>query len=200
MGAVHGASGRGESEPQGGPGRTTQERVVAAQELCGRDRIRTCEGNAGDFTGRIGGSSQLPSRPRKLPLMRRDVQKWPGESFGGHLASPPVLPRTVRPTVGRREAGGKPGAVLTGRLEYRCAASATRAGAVAAHDLPQPVMVEAVGGGPAPSRHGLGGHHRVDDGLLGGLDDRVEQRVDALAGQHLGPRPWCVPGWGSIAG
>jgi hypothetical protein len=67
---------------------------------CGRDRIRTCEGNAGDFTGRSGGSSRVPLHPHLVPPIACDVDKR-------HSASPPVSPCPARPSVGRREGGGK---------------------------------------------------------------------------------------------
>jgi integrase len=42
----------GKPNPAGTPDRLRGDRVSAAQGLCGRDRIRTCVGNAGDFTDR----------------------------------------------------------------------------------------------------------------------------------------------------
>jgi hypothetical protein len=38
-------------------------RVFAAQSGCGRDRIRTCVGNAGDFTGRSAATPRVPAIP-----------------------------------------------------------------------------------------------------------------------------------------
>jgi hypothetical protein len=43
--------------------------ISAAQRYCGRDRIRTCEGNAGDFTGRSDASPRFPSHPPQAPLI-----------------------------------------------------------------------------------------------------------------------------------
>jgi Phage integrase family len=59
---------RGNVGPQARPEQETYDRVVAAQGLCGRDRIRTCVGNAGDFTGRSGGSPQVPSHHLMVPI------------------------------------------------------------------------------------------------------------------------------------
>jgi hypothetical protein len=39
---------------------TAHDRIVAGQGGCGRDRIRTCVGNAGDFTGRTPSSRRSP--------------------------------------------------------------------------------------------------------------------------------------------
>ena len=64
--------------PTGGVGpraRRPHRRPTAAQWLCGRDRIRTCVGNAGDFTGRSPGSPQVPSCPRLPTTITRDVRK-----------------------------------------------------------------------------------------------------------------------------
>src|SRR5829696_105466 len=94
----------------------------------------------------------------------------------------PGTHRSTRATPRSRSA--QPEQDPTGTVPGR-AALAGGTGPVPGHDLAQPVVVEAVGDGPAPAGHGLGGHHGVHDGLLGGLDDRVEQRVDALVGQHL---------------
>ena len=48
----------------------------------------------------------------------------------------------------------------------------------AGHDLEQPVVRERVGRDAVAADHGRGGDQRVDDRLLGRLDDRVEQPVD----------------------
>jgi hypothetical protein len=74
---------------------------------CGRDRIRTCVGNAGDFTGRIGVTSRVPFRPHLVPIIAPDVRKRATDSFSHHSASPPISPRPAWPSVGRREVGGK---------------------------------------------------------------------------------------------
>jgi hypothetical protein len=84
-----------------------QDRIAAGQGLCGRDRIRTCVGNAGDFTGRTAVFPRLPSRPHLVPIIARDVHKRPADSLCCHLASLPVSPRPAQPGVGRREVGGK---------------------------------------------------------------------------------------------
>ena len=84
-----------------------RDRIAAGQGLSGRDRIRTCVGNAGDFTGRIAVSPRVPAHPLLIPNIARDVHEWPVDSFGRHLASPPVSPRPARPSVGRREVRGK---------------------------------------------------------------------------------------------
>jgi hypothetical protein len=79
------------------------ESVSAGQRQCGRDRIRTCEGNAGDFTGRTVGSSRVPSHPHLAPPIAGDVHKRPVNSFRGHSASCPLrhVPR------GQASGGGK---------------------------------------------------------------------------------------------
>jgi hypothetical protein len=51
---------RREPNPAGTPDGLRSDRVSAAQSLCGRDRIRTCVGNAGDFTGRTAVSPWVP--------------------------------------------------------------------------------------------------------------------------------------------
>jgi len=107
---VGGPSGGG--KPEGNPSQTRldwvgPDRIVAGQGRCGRDRIRTCVGNAGDFTGRSASSPRVPSHPRLVPIVGRDVYKRPVDSFSRHQASPPAPPRPARPSVRRREAGGK---------------------------------------------------------------------------------------------
>ena len=82
--------------------------VSAAQRYCGRDRIRTCVGNAGDFTGRSADSPGVPGHPRLVPDYRRDVREQSIDSFGRHPGSPPVPSHPGRPGVGWRESGGKP--------------------------------------------------------------------------------------------
>jgi hypothetical protein len=49
------------------PDRRASGDVFAAQRHCGRDRIRTCVGNAGDFTGRTVVSPRVPSYPHLVP-------------------------------------------------------------------------------------------------------------------------------------
>jgi integrase len=97
----------GKARPQGVPDRRRSSRVSAAQVWCGRDRIRTCVGNAGDFTGRSGGSLQVPSHPDLTPTIAHDVRKRPVDSFGRPVVSPPFRPRPARPSVGRSESGAK---------------------------------------------------------------------------------------------
>jgi hypothetical protein len=65
----------GNRDPAGAPGGPSSSRVSAAQGMCGRDRIRTCVGNAGDFTVRSAGSSRVPRHPRLVPDYRRDVHE-----------------------------------------------------------------------------------------------------------------------------
>jgi hypothetical protein len=81
------------------------DRASAAQSLCGRDRIRTCVGNAGDFTGRTAVSPRVPSHPHVVPLIGRDQRKRREGGFSRQPASPPVPPRPVQPNVGRSENG-----------------------------------------------------------------------------------------------
>ncbi len=90
--------------------------VSAAQRWCGRDRIRTCVGEAGGFTGRTGDSPLVPSHPRPAPLIGCDVHKRHTISFRRHWASPPVPPCPARPAVGRREGGGNPAAFCQGSV------------------------------------------------------------------------------------
>jgi hypothetical protein len=97
----------GKLDPQSRPDWAAQDRIVAGQGLCGRDRIRTCVGNAGDFTGRTAVASRVPSHPHLVPIIARDVHKWPADSFRRPPASLPVSPPPARPSVGRREVGGK---------------------------------------------------------------------------------------------
>jgi hypothetical protein len=89
--------------PDGLPG----DRVSAAQWRGGRDRIRTCVGDAGDLTGRSAMTSRVLSCPYTVPVVACDVHKRPVDRFGRHSVSPPVPARPVRPSVGRRESGGK---------------------------------------------------------------------------------------------
>jgi probable HAF family extracellular repeat protein len=89
------------------PNQTADNRVSARQGWCGRDRIRTCVGEAGGFTGRPTASSRVPLRPRSAPVVGHDVRKRPADSFSRHRASPPVLLRPARLGVWRREGGGK---------------------------------------------------------------------------------------------
>jgi hypothetical protein len=97
----------GNPDPRTRPDPTADGHVFAAQGLCGRDRIRTCEGNAGDFTGRTTGSPRVPSHPHPDPMKACDVHKRPAGRFRRPSASPPVPPPPARPSVGRREVGGK---------------------------------------------------------------------------------------------
>jgi hypothetical protein len=85
----------------------THGRIVAGQGLCGRDRIRTCVGNAGDFTGRTSGSPRVLSHPHPVPVIARDVRKRRADSFDRPLASPPVACCPARLSVGRSEGGAK---------------------------------------------------------------------------------------------
>jgi hypothetical protein len=62
----------GKPERQTRPDQMARSRVSAAQKLCGRDRIRTCVGNAGDFTGRTAVTSRVPSYPRLAPIIACD--------------------------------------------------------------------------------------------------------------------------------
>jgi integrase len=101
----------GKPDPQTQLDWTAHSRIVAGQRSCGRDRIRTCEGNAGDFTGRSGGSPRIPSHPHWVPHIAGDQHKRPVDSPGRHSASLPVPPRPGRPSVGRSEDGAKSGAV-----------------------------------------------------------------------------------------
>jgi hypothetical protein len=64
------------------------ESVSAGQRQCGRDRIRTCEGNAGDFTGRTGVSSRVPTHPHLAPPIAGDVHKRPVNGFRRSLGVP----------------------------------------------------------------------------------------------------------------
>jgi hypothetical protein len=89
--------------------RAGRNRVSAAQGWCGRDRIRTCEGIAGDFTGRSAVSPQVPSHPHPVPIIARDVHKRPIDGFGGHSASPPVAPVPRVPASGGAKVERNPG-------------------------------------------------------------------------------------------
>jgi hypothetical protein len=91
------------------PDRTVGSRVFAAQRGCGRDRIRTCVGNAGDFTGRSAVSPRIPSRPHLLPITASDQHKWPVDCLRRPPTSPSLPACHARLGVGRREEGGKSG-------------------------------------------------------------------------------------------
>ena len=54
-----------------------------------------------------GDISPVPSRPHMTPTIGRDVRKRQVDSFSCPPASLPVSPRPARPSVGRREDGGK---------------------------------------------------------------------------------------------
>jgi hypothetical protein len=82
------------------PARRRMTQTVLApilQGQCGRDRIRTCIGEAGGFTGRTAVASRVPSHPHLAPIIKGDVHKRPADSFC----------RRARPGVGRREVEGK---------------------------------------------------------------------------------------------
>jgi hypothetical protein len=111
--------GRREPDPQSRLDWTAHDRVIAGQGRCGRDRIRTCVGNAGDFTGRTAVSLRIPLHPRLVPIVANDVHKRPRDSFRRHSASPPVPARTARLDVGRREVGGKLAARQTSAAMWR---------------------------------------------------------------------------------
>jgi integrase-like protein len=97
----------GKPNPAGRPDGLRSNHVSAAQGGCGRDRIRTCVGNAGDFTGRTAITPPVPSRPHMVPVIACDVHKRPVDSFRRPSASPPVPARLAQSSVGRRESGGK---------------------------------------------------------------------------------------------
>jgi hypothetical protein len=117
------------------PDRRASGDVFAAQRHCGRDRIRTCVGNAGDFTGRTVVSPRVPSYPHlvpnialtctndrpaasavtRRPCLYRPVLRGPASS-GGKLEGNPgcdltrefhayFLPAFVSPTAGRKPTG-----------------------------------------------------------------------------------------------
>jgi hypothetical protein len=50
---------------------------LSAGLVGGRDRIRTCVGNAGDFTGRIGVTSRVPFQPHLASIIAHDVRNGP---------------------------------------------------------------------------------------------------------------------------
>jgi hypothetical protein len=56
---------------------------------------------------RLTVASPVPSRPHMIPTIGRDVRKRQVDSFSRPSASLPVSPRPGRPSVGRRESGGK---------------------------------------------------------------------------------------------
>src|SRR5829696_5155786 len=59
------------------------------------------------------------SRHEVVPIIARDVHKRPANSFHRHLAPPPVPACPVRPSVGRREGGGKSGRGLTAVAHFK---------------------------------------------------------------------------------
>src|SRR4029453_18384456 len=95
-------------------------RVSAAQRWCGRDRIRTCGGEAGGFTGRTTVTSPVPSHPHLALMVARDVRKRPVDRVRHHLPSLPIPPCPARPGVGRREGGGNPSSTPCGWLGWGC--------------------------------------------------------------------------------
>jgi hypothetical protein len=94
-------------DPRTRPDLRADCRVSAAQTKCGRDRIRTCVGNAGDFTGRTAVTPPVPSHPYLFSTIACDVHKQPVDNLRRPSASLLVPPRPARPSVGPREVGGK---------------------------------------------------------------------------------------------
>jgi hypothetical protein len=124
------------------------DRIVAGQGLCGRDRIRTCVGDAGDFTGRIAITSRVPSRPHMVPVIARDVHKQPVDSFSRPSGPPPVPRCPGRPGVGRSESGAKSLGSGQGRDRPQIIASAARL----ASDIAAPPVVAFAIAGARPRR------------------------------------------------
>jgi hypothetical protein len=94
------------TDPRTGPDWAAQDRIVAGQGRCGRDRIRTCVGNAGDFTGRTSVTPRVPSHPHLVPITARDV----------HNDLPTASAVTRRPCpyrAAQRRAEGSRGEILT---------------------------------------------------------------------------------------
>jgi hypothetical protein len=90
------------------PDWVAHDRIRAGQAGCGRDRIRTCVGNAGEFTGRRAASSRVLSDPHLAPMIARRLHEQSGDSFGRHSASRPVSARPERSGVGWREVRPRP--------------------------------------------------------------------------------------------
>jgi hypothetical protein len=80
---------------------TAHDHIVAGQGRCGRDRIRTCVGNAGDFTGRSAGSPRVPCHPRYVPTIAHDVRERPADS-----SAVPWRPHPSRPIARDLASGG----------------------------------------------------------------------------------------------
>jgi hypothetical protein len=119
--AVSAGVGRRESGgklgPRTRPDYAARDRVVAGQGLCGRDRIRTCVGNAGDFTGRPAVFPRVPFHPLLLPITASDQHRWPVSCSRCPPTAPSVPACHARPSVGRREGGGKSQPHLTERVD-----------------------------------------------------------------------------------
>jgi hypothetical protein len=87
------------------PSGTSRVHVSAGMLRLWTDRLVT--GRA-DAPVRCSASSRVPSHPHLAPVIARDVHQRVVDSFGRPSASPLVPPRPARPSVGRRESGGKP--------------------------------------------------------------------------------------------
>jgi hypothetical protein len=134
----------GKPDPRTRPDSTADGRVSARQGLCGRDRIRTCVGNAGDFTGRSAGSPRVPAMSRPSPMTCANglptvsAVPWRPHPFcpvsrglasgGGKLeGTPDHQPQPHRPAPSRYQ-GHAPRAQRTGlRPSWRLTDSATTA-------------------------------------------------------------------------
>src|SRR5919112_5517375 len=88
------------SQRPSGPRTASYKAILAARQTgggrsppyaeCGRGRVPTCVGNAGDFTGRTAVSPRVPEHPHLVPIMAHDVQKQHVDGFGPRPASPAV--------------------------------------------------------------------------------------------------------------
>jgi hypothetical protein len=97
----------GKPDPQTSPDWAAQDRIAAGQGGCGRDRIRTCVGNAGDSTGRTAGSPRVLVYPRLVLIIAVTCTDDLRTATKCYSASLPVPPQPTRPSVERREVGGK---------------------------------------------------------------------------------------------
>jgi hypothetical protein len=117
-GGVGVASGGGKPDPQSRLDWSAHDRITAGQGLCGRDRIRTCVGNAGDLTGRTA----VPRGSRPIPTWSRSSHVTCTNGLPTASAVPlrpcPFRPVPRDPALGGGKAEGNPGCHLTPEFPY----------------------------------------------------------------------------------
>ena len=86
-------------------GSDTEEFLRPSVEPRAPERVRPVAAGGDDDGG--GSLPPGPISPHLVPIIARDVHKRPADSLRSHSASLAVSPRPARPSVGRREVGGK---------------------------------------------------------------------------------------------